>query len=132
MHNLLVMKFGGTSMGSADRIRAAAALSREQMALRPTVVVVSAMSKITDLLLDTLRAAEHGDQQAMETNLTALAGRHLATLHDLLPAGGTAAETEREITALLASFLQFANAQLCVHLQKSKSKQLVGFYRVKI
>lgn len=107
VQNLLVMKFGGTSMGSADRIRAAAALARAQMALRPTVVVVSAMSKITDLLLDTLRAAEQGDQQTMESNLAALAARHLATLGELLPGEG-AAGTEREITALLASFRRIA------------------------
>ena len=78
MPNLLVMKFGGTSMGSAERIRAAADLTRRHQALRPTIVVVSAMSKITDLLLDTLRAAEHGDSPAVELNLATL------TEHDLL------------------------------------------------
>ena len=45
MGNLLVMKFGGTSMGSADRIRAAADLTRRHQAVRPTLVVVSAMSQ---------------------------------------------------------------------------------------
>ena len=55
MSGLLVMKFGGTSMGSDERIRAAAQLSVEQNSRRPTVVVVSAMSKITDLLLDSMR-----------------------------------------------------------------------------
>lgn len=79
------MKFGGTSMGSADRIRAAAALVREHQTQRPTVVVVSAMSKVTDLLLDTLRAAEHGDEQTVEANLATLVGRHAATCTDLLP-----------------------------------------------
>ena len=34
MNNLLVMKFGGTSMGSAERIRVAARISSEQRALR--------------------------------------------------------------------------------------------------
>ena len=93
MDNLLVMKFGGTSMGSADRIRAAAELVRRYQAQRPTVVVVSAMSKITDLLLDTLRAAEHGDEPAVESNLAALAERHDSTCRDLLsgPHPGAAA-----------------------------------------
>ena len=52
MNDLLVMKFGGTSMGSADRIRIAADIAAEQCAKRPVACVVSAMSKITDLLLD--------------------------------------------------------------------------------
>ena len=55
------MKFGGTSMGSAERIRVAAEICAEQMEQRPVVAVVSAMSKVTDLLLDTLRKAEAGD-----------------------------------------------------------------------
>ena len=63
MNNLLVMKFGGTSMGSAERIRVAAAICAEQKVQRPLLAVVSAMSKITDLLLDTTRHAEGGDQQ---------------------------------------------------------------------
>mgnify|MGYP005863477333 CR=1 FL=1 len=60
MKDLLVMKFGGTSMGSAERIRVAAAICAEQRKVRPVLAVVSAMSKITDLLLDTLRKAEGG------------------------------------------------------------------------
>ena len=52
MNDLLVMKFGGTSMGSAERIRVAASICAGQMRERPVVAVVSAMSKITDLLLE--------------------------------------------------------------------------------
>jgi len=86
VRDLLVMKFGGTSMGSADRIRATSELVRKHQAQRPTIVVVSAMSKITDLLLDTLRAAEHGDEATVEVNLATLTERHAATCRDLLPA----------------------------------------------
>jgi aspartate kinase len=84
--SLLVMKFGGTSMGSAERIRCAAALCAEQQALRPTVVVVSAMSKITDLLLDSLRKAEAGDQADLDKNLKQLYARHFEACRELLPA----------------------------------------------
>ena len=56
------MKFGGTSMGSPASMRTVAALSGEQAAKRPTVVVVSAMSKVTDLMLDTMHRAERGDE----------------------------------------------------------------------
>jgi len=83
--NLLVMKFGGTSMGSADRIRVAARLTAEQSAKRPVVVVVSAMSKVTDLLLDSLRKAEAGDQADLDANLEKLSERHKECCRGLLP-----------------------------------------------
>ena len=69
MNDLLVMKFGGTSVGSAERMRVAARLAAEEQRKRPVAVVVSAMSKITDLLLDTMRHAEAGDHAGMEANL---------------------------------------------------------------
>src|SRR5579884_1936567 len=85
MENLLVMKFGGTSMGSAERIRASAHLVAAQYPSRPVAVVVSAMSKVTDLLLDTLRKAEAGDQTDMEANLHQLLTRHTECCTKLLP-----------------------------------------------
>jgi bifunctional aspartokinase / homoserine dehydrogenase 1 len=86
MNNLLVMKFGGTSMGSAERIRVAAQLTAEQHAHGPVLIVVSAMSKVTDLLFDTLRKAEAGDPTGLESNLKQLEARHMEACRDLLPA----------------------------------------------
>jgi bifunctional aspartokinase / homoserine dehydrogenase 1 len=68
LNDLLMMKFGGTSVGSADRIRIAAQLAAEEQKKRPVAIVVSAMSKITDLLLDTMRHAEAGDRPGMSRN----------------------------------------------------------------
>ena len=66
MNDLLVMKFGGTSMGSAERIRSAAQICAEQRRERPVVVVVSAMSKVTDLLLETLRLPKQASGRGRE------------------------------------------------------------------
>lgn len=85
MNDLLVMKFGGTSVGSAERMRVAAALSARERAKRPVIIVVSAMSKITDLLLDTMRHAEGGDRNGIATNLAALRSRHEDACRGLLP-----------------------------------------------
>ena len=103
MRNLLVMKFGGTSMGSADRIRATASLVRKYQAERPTVVVVSAMSKVTDLLLDTLRAAEHGEDETVEANLKTLGQRHASTCGDLLT-GSSLEDANRGVAGIVAEF----------------------------
>src|ERR1700684_3835895 len=86
MSDLLVMKFGGTSMGSAERIKVAAQISAEQHAKRPVVAVVSAMSKVTDLLLDARRKAEAGDRPDLDANLKTLNTRHFECCRDLIPA----------------------------------------------
>ena len=85
MTGLLVMKFGGTSVGSAERMRVAARISAEQRQMRPTLVVVSAMSKITDLLIDSMRHAEGGDIAGLEGNLRILEERHVHACRELLP-----------------------------------------------
>jgi aspartate kinase len=85
LSDLLVMKFGGTSMGSAGRIRASASLIAAEAKKRPVAVVVSAMSKITDLLLDSMRRAEAGDESGLERDFTALRERHITSCQELLP-----------------------------------------------
>ena len=90
MSDLLVMKFGGTSVGSAERMRVAARIAVEESRKRPVAVVVSAMSKITDLLLDAMRHAEAGDRAGMEANLANAARAPPAGL-PRAAAGGAAA-----------------------------------------
>src|SRR5580658_7232919 len=85
MKDLLIMKFGGTSVGSADRMRVAARLAAEEGRKRPVAIVVSAMSKVTDLLLETMRHAETGNQAAIDTAIAALRSRHEETCRQLLP-----------------------------------------------
>ena len=58
---LIVMKFGGTSVGSADRIAQAAQLAVDTANKGHQVVVVtSAMSKVTDALIGAARQASTG------------------------------------------------------------------------
>src|SRR5687767_10914582 len=59
---LIVMKFGGTSVGSAERIAQAAQLAVDSASNGNQVVVVtSAMSKVTDALIAAARKASTGD-----------------------------------------------------------------------
>ncbi|NOZ76341.1 MAG: aspartate kinase [Euryarchaeota archaeon] len=55
----LVMKFGGTSVGSGERIRGVAEIVKAHRA-RETVVVVSAMSTVTNQLVDVAQEAING------------------------------------------------------------------------
>ena len=82
----LVMKFGGTSVGSADRFAAVAGIIERTEATKP-VVVVSAMSGTTSDLIDGARAASeggHGQYCAIKDNLLA---RHLDVVDALLGDG---------------------------------------------
>ncbi len=108
MNNLLVMKFGGTSMGSAERIKVAAGICTEQKRLRPVVAVVSAMSGVTDLLLNTLRHAEGGDESGIAANIERLMARHLDTCKELLN-GSRCESTTSGIEGLIGDFERIAN-----------------------
>jgi aspartokinase/homoserine dehydrogenase 1 len=108
MKDLLVMKFGGTSLGSAERMRASAALAARERVRRPVLMVVSAMSKVTDLLLDTMRHAEGGDRNGILANLALLRARHEETCRTLLPEARHAAVIAA-IQELLSEFERIVN-----------------------
>ena len=73
--NSIVMKFGGTSLEDAAAIRRAGQIVRQRLAQRP-VVVVSALSSVTDQLLDAGRLAAKGQLAEASLLLLALQRRH--------------------------------------------------------
>lgn len=120
MENLLVMKFGGTSVGSAARMKAACDLIAANAAKRPVAAVVSAMSKITDLLLDTTKLAEADDQAGINRNLEQLETRHLEAVKDLVPA----TEVERvngELKELVGEFRRIVNGMRMLGYRPARS-----------
>jgi aspartate kinase len=82
---MIVMKFGGTSVGSAAAMRRVASIV-ERARKRKPAVVVSAVSKVTDRLLAAARAAQ-ARTGAPEKLLEDLAATHRSILSELsLPA----------------------------------------------
>jgi len=82
--NLVVMKFGGTSVGSAEQIRQSAKIVQQHAQTgAPVVVVVSALSRVTDLILGVLNSARNGDGKQMEAGLAQLQKRHEQVVADL-------------------------------------------------
>jgi aspartokinase/homoserine dehydrogenase 1 len=120
VNDLLVMKFGGTSVGSAERMRVAAQISAQQKRQRPTLVVVSAMSKITDLLIDSMRHAEGGDSAGLEANIRILEQRHTQVCRELLPASCQAAALAG-IEELLTSFRRITGGMLMLNDRPPRS-----------
>ncbi|CAA9402421.1 MAG: Aspartokinase [uncultured Rubrobacteraceae bacterium] len=78
--NPLVIKFGGTSVGGGAAFGRAASIAAEAAGQRPVVVVVSAMSGVTNLLLG--HAAGAADSGGAEELREALAERHLRAIRE--------------------------------------------------
>ncbi len=84
------MKFGGTSVGDAKAIERVVGIVRERLPQKP-IVVVSAMARVTDQLLQMARAAGSGDRKTALTLARELRERHYNTAGELL---GTALFTQ--------------------------------------
>ena len=96
---MIVMKFGGTSVEDATAIRRLVSIVRRQLGHQP-VVVVSAMGKTTNGLLECARLAAEGKSEAAQIKLDTLAAHHFTTAEELaLPE-----ERERLRVALGESF----------------------------
>ncbi len=74
---MIVMKFGGTSVGSAESILKAVGIIKARQGKKP-VVVVSAMSSITDLLISAAEEAANGKVSVEE-----IRARHISVLKEL-------------------------------------------------
>jgi aspartokinase/homoserine dehydrogenase 1 len=79
-----VLKFGGSSVANAENIRKVANILSEAVKKEKTVVVVSALGGITDLLLQCGTLAGKGDLRYKQL-LQEISQRHLDTAKELLP-----------------------------------------------
>ena len=77
-----VHKFGGTSLANADRYRAASEIILSQTPGQRVAVVVSAMSGVTNALIEAVNLAASQDESYLE-KLQALEDRHLETISAL-------------------------------------------------
>lgn len=91
MNRLVVMKFGGTSVEDATAIQRTAGIVAGRVAkgLQP-IVVVSAMAKVTDLLISAANSAARGDRSSALAITERLRIRHKDTAAQLVTARRTA------------------------------------------
>ena len=96
-----VMKFGGTSVGSADRIRSAATIAAHASKDRAVVVVVSAMSGVTNMLIAAAGKSATGDEAAAEALTRSLQEKHHETISKLISDPENRRQLLSEIDALI-------------------------------
>ena len=106
---MIVMKFGGTSVGDAAAIRRSAEIVRSRLDRSP-VVVLSAMSGVTNALFAVAEDAVDGRLPDALAAVERLRDRHLVELSALPGAGNTAAVVADEIGTLFDEVAALARA----------------------
>src|SRR5438552_5214153 len=96
---MVVIKFGGTSVGAGPQINQAARIVHSMRDSKP-VVVVSAMGGVTDALLQAAEAAVTGQTRLREDKLWEIRSQHDQAINDLFKDRNIAVavqDTERTI-----------------------------------
>ncbi len=98
---MIVMKFGGTSVGNPEMLERVANIVKRNLDKNP-ILVFSAMSGVTDMLISGTNQAETGDRQGYLETHKKLKEKHLSTITDLL---GEAEDLRAEISKFMDSLL---------------------------
>lgn len=103
---MIVMKFGGTSVGSGERIRNVARIATHtaQQTGCPPVVVVSAMSGVTDTLIRAARTAAAGDGATFRSIRADLQRRHEQAIEECGISRDYAVDLRVQVDELLTWF----------------------------
>uniref|UniRef100_Q3AUA5 Homoserine dehydrogenase / aspartate kinase n=1 Tax=Chlorobium chlorochromatii (strain CaD3) TaxID=340177 RepID=Q3AUA5_CHLCH len=118
-----IYKFGGTSLGSAQLMKNAAALIAAALPSEPIIVVVSAIHPVTDLLLEAARQASRGDAAYCE-KLQTVEALH-ATLASLLLEGENFSTTQQTIELELAELGKLMQGVYLLRELSEKSEALL-------
>jgi aspartate kinase len=123
---MIVMKFGGTSVESAEAIERVAKIVESRRDQSP-IVVVSAMAKVTDQLVAIGQQAASGDSETALGSVQALRERHFATADELLGAK-RAASLRPKLETYLSDLEKFVNGLAAVReLTPRGSDYLLSF-----
>ena len=107
----LVMKFGGTSVGSAEALTQATQIIKDAREQYPRVVVVtSAMSGVTDLLLKSASLAAQGNVDSLPDVESALREKHFSAIDALVNDHKLCEETKGEINCLIQLLVDLCRA----------------------
>jgi aspartokinase/homoserine dehydrogenase 1 len=107
----LIMKFGGTSVGSSLAIQQAAAIVLEQARNWDRLVaVVSAMSSVTDALTRGALSAASGDDQAFRGIVADLRVRHYRVIDELITADSERAQLLTAVDGYLDEYDAFCRS----------------------
>lgn len=109
--SIVTMKFGGTSVGSAGAISNVVNIVRQSVAQdNQVIVIVSAMSGVTDLLLNSVKAAANGDKWGYRSLSARIREQHEEAINRLLRPSVEREDILRCIHKLLDQHLELCDA----------------------
>jgi len=100
----ITMKFGGTSVGNADAMAQVARIVETACQQHRVLIVSSAMSKVTDMLIEGARTASGGDGARYQAIANDLRSKHSAAIRSLIPSDVARIATHDEVDALIDEF----------------------------
>lgn len=106
-NRLQVMKFGGTSVGSAECIARAAEIIGKGAREGHCVAVVSAMSGVTNKLIEAARMAQTGNAEGAAAIMDALRAQHETALNSLVKRPEERERVRERLEAVLAEGRRF-------------------------
>jgi aspartate kinase len=101
---MIVMKFGGTSLGNGEAINRAVDIVIQTLKDKGGVVVVSAMSGVTDTLLSAATSAARGDAETFRRVRWDLSDRHRLAMTKAINYEEARQQLMEEVEALLSDF----------------------------
>ena len=110
-HQTLVMKFGGTSVGSTHALtRAAQIITDARSEFSRVVVIASAMSGVTDLLLKCGTLAAGNNIDSLPDAASTLREKHFSAADALIKDELLRQETKHQIDSLIQSLVELCRA----------------------
>lgn len=107
----LVMKFGGTSVGSVEALAQAVKIVCDTQKEWPRMVVVtSALAGVTNLLLDSAMRAARGDMSTFHQTVSELTERHQVLINELLSNPSRKHQVQWEVKHLIGDFANLCQA----------------------
>jgi bifunctional aspartokinase / homoserine dehydrogenase 1 len=109
--NNITMKFGGTSVGSAEAIeKVVDIVQRTRATGTPVAIVVSAMSGVTDMLLRAVKAAVSGDRWEYMSLSNSIRDKHEDAIAHLLEPGQRRDEILQVVTTMTHQLTELCEA----------------------
>lgn len=122
---MVIMKFGGTSVANAEAITRAIGIIKSRLDEKP-VVVVSALSKVTDLLYKIADTAASKNRIDTEELLGQLRTRHIELAGKLLEGKGDLLdEAYAKVNAICDGLAAFVNAVCSLGELSDRSKAVI-------
>jgi aspartate kinase len=121
---MIVLKFGGTSVGTIEKVRDSAEIIEQQPV--PRAAIVSAASGVTNMLLEAAGLAASGDESGRDALVEAIVAKHSGIargIEDSEQQTGAFAELDQLHAALRESLAQVGSAG---ELSKELSDRIVA------